>query len=346
MSSFSQRIIRWQQDHGRHHLPWQQEPNRYRVWVSEIMLQQTQVATAIPYFERFIQRFPTVADLASAPQDDVLALWAGLGYYARARNLHKAAQQVMEHHAGTMPASPEALEGLPGIGRSTAAAIVSLTDGAAWPILDGNVKRVLARHDAVAGWPGSSKTLKQLWLLAEQYMPVKDARAYNQGLMDLGSQLCTRSKPLCGDCPVASDCLALAAANVAAFPASKPAKKQPQKTAAFLWLENHEGQIWLQQRPPTGIWGGLWCLPQFESMEALQQSLLERWGIDEPLTAKVPVQHVFSHYKLRLEPYQLRLGPTQKTLTIAEENAGFVPQDRLAEYGLPAPIKKLLCHRE
>lgn len=350
MTDFAQRLITWQKAQGRHDLPWQQQRNRYRVWVSEIMLQQTQVTTVIPYFLRFMQRFPDVVSLASAPTDDVLALWAGLGYYARARNLHKAAQQVMEKFSGEMPSSAEALETLPGIGRSTAAAIVSLADDVAAPILDGNVKRVFARHAAIGGWPGNNQTLKKLWLLAEKHMPTQQAQAYNQGLMDLGSEVCRRSKPLCERCPLAEDCEARRLGRIAEFPASRPKKVQPQKSAVFLWLEDETGAIWLQQRPPSGVWGGLWCLPQFKDLAALQEALAEHWGVSSAtqvgaineLVAQAPVQHVFSHYKLRLEPYKLRLGPDQKTLTIAEEKAAFVPLKQLAEYGLPAPIEKML----
>lgn len=342
MNSFSSRIIRWQKQYGRHDLPWQQNRNRYRVWVSEIMLQQTQVATVIPYFERFMQRFPNVASLAASETDDVLAHWAGLGYYARARNLHKAAQAVMADFGGEMPASAELLESLPGIGRSTAAAVVSLTDNQPVPILDGNVKRVFARHAAITSWTGAAKTQKQLWQLAEQRMPSQDARAYNQGLMDLGSQLCRRSQPLCDECPVAEDCEALAQGLTASLPTAKPKKAIPEKTATFLLLYNHASQLLLERRPPTGIWGGLWCLPQFEDLAALQQWLSQRWQINDAPQALAPLQHVFSHYKLQLLPQQLRLGPQPKTLTIAEPNERFVAISELTDFGLPAPIEKIL----
>ncbi|MDD9892454.1 MAG: A/G-specific adenine glycosylase [Gammaproteobacteria bacterium] len=342
MDSFSSRIIAWQKHAGRHNLPWQQQVNRYRVWVSEIMLQQTQVATVIPYFERFMQRFPDVESLATAPADDVLAHWAGLGYYARARNLQKAAIKVLEDFGGKMPEEADELEGLPGIGRSTAAAIVSLSDGVALPILDGNVKRVFARHASIDSWTGATKTQKQLWALAEERMPEQSARAYNQGLMDLGSQLCTRSKPQCQLCPVAEDCLALAQGRTQELPVPKPKKSIPTKTAAFLVLLNAKGELLLQRRPPSGIWGGLWCLPQHDDLDALKASV-SVWQNDiNQIQALPTLQHVFSHYKLTLQPYQLRLGATSKTLTIAENSERFVRPEMMSEYGLPAPIEKLL----
>jgi A/G-specific adenine glycosylase len=339
---FAGRVVNWQQQHGRHDLPWQKNRDRYRVWVSEIMLQQTQVGTVIPYFERFMARFPRVADLAAASSDEVLAHWAGLGYYARARNLHKAAKQVVQEWAAEMPAEQEALLALPGIGRSTAAAILSLTDGVCLPILDGNVKRVFARHAAIAEWTGALKTQKQLWALAEARMPADDARAYNQGLMDLGSQVCRRSKPLCEQCPVAGDCKARELGLTAQLPSPKPKKVLPQKSAAFLLLLNSDQELLLQRRPSAGIWGGLWCLPQYDDKAELKNALRHQYqNLAEPQPL-APLQHVFSHYKLSLEPYQLSLGRNSKMLTIAEQNERWVPFAALADYGLPAPILKLL----
>lgn len=345
MESFSARVIAWQKQHGRHHLPWQHNRTRYRVWVSEIMLQQTQVTTAIPYFERFMERFPDVESLATAPIDEVLAHWAGLGYYARARNLHKAAKAVLSDFNGIMPDEAESLEELCGIGRSTAAAILSLTDELPLPILDGNVKRVFARHGAIGTWTGATKTQKKLWQMAEDRMPAKEARAYNQGLMDLGSQVCTRSKPACERCPVNADCLALNQGRVSELPVPKPKKLQPQKYATFLLLYNGDNELLLERRPPSGIWGGLWCLPQFENLPQLQAFVTERWELCGVETALPELQHVFSHYKLRLQPYEIRLREEVKTTTIAEPNARFVSIAELPQLGLPAPIEKLLRHQ-
>jgi A/G-specific adenine glycosylase len=340
--SFASRVVAWQRQYGRHDLPWQQQRDRYRVWVSEIMLQQTQVATVIPYFERFVTSFPDVSRLAAAASDEVLAHWAGLGYYARARNLHKAAQQVVAEFAGQMPSTAEDLIGLPGIGRSTAAAILSLTDGVALPILDGNVKRLFARHAAIAEWTGAAKTQQRLWAMAEDRMPTADAQAYNQGLMDLGSQVCKRSKPNCGACPISEDCVALAKGLADQLPLPKPKKALPQKSAAFLLLTNSEQAVLLQRRPSAGIWGGLWCLPEYEDLAALLGAFETRYQQPVKPQALAPLQHVFSHYKLQLEPYQLRLGAGTKTLTIAEQNERWVRPDELADYGLPAPVLKLL----
>lgn len=342
MTDFAARVVSWQQRYGRHHLPWQQQRSRYRVWVSEIMLQQTQVTTAIPYFEAFMHSFPSVQALAEAHSDQVLKHWAGLGYYARARNLHKAAQQIVTQYAGELPEDPALLEALPGIGRSTAAAILSLTDDRPLPILDGNVKRVFARHAGIEGWTGQAAVQKKLWALAEARMPKQHARAYNQGLMDLGSQLCRRSKPACDSCPVSSDCVALSEQRQAELPSPKPKKTIPARQAWFLWLEDSEGYLLLEQRPPSGIWGGLWCLPQYNQESDFIAALAEYGVQPKQAQALAPVEHVFSHFKLRLQPYQIRLGAAPKTLTIAENRQRFVDPSALADYGLPAPIEKIL----
>lgn len=340
---FSQRVIVWQAEHGRHQLPWQKNKTRYRVWVSEIMLQQTQVATVIPYFEKFIQRFPDLATLALAPRDDVLAHWSGLGYYARARNLQRAAQQVQAQGEPGLPATLEALVELPGIGRSTAAAILSLTDNQPLAILDGNVKRVLARHAAVDGWTGSAAVQKTLWQMAEQRMPIEGAQSYNQGLMDLGSMVCTRSKPSCGDCPVSVDCQALLLQRTAELPTPKPRKTIPRKQAVFAVMRNPAGEVLIERRPPAGIWGGLWCLPQYDDLASLQVDL-QKECVDQPaeLNPLDSFEHVFSHFKLTLEPYLIELAAADKKLAIAEENRQFVPLSQLAHLGLPAPIRQLL----
>lgn len=344
MESFSQRVIAWQAKHGRHQLPWQKNKTRYRVWVSEIMLQQTQVATVIPYFEKFMQRFPGLDALAVAPQDDVLAHWSGLGYYARARNLHRAAQAVRAAGAMDLPSTQDALIGLPGIGRSTAAAILSLSENQPLAILDGNVKRVFARHAVVEGWTGSAAVQKTLWQIAEQRMPQVNAQSYNQGLMDLGSMVCTRGKPACERCPVSSDCEALLQGRVAELPRPKPRKAIPSKQAVFAVMMNQEGEVLIERRPPAGIWGGLWCLPQYADIDALQADMQQqdfgKLATSKPLDS---FEHVFSHFKLTLNPYLIKLTAGDKKLAIAEENRQFVPLSQLANVGLPAPIRQLLA---
>src|SRR5690606_30666830 len=262
---FAQRVLVWFDQHGRKHLPWQQGITPYRVWLSEIMLQQTQVATVIPYFERFVARFPDVQSLAAAPIDDVLHLWTGLGYYARARNLHRCAQTIVRDHAGEFPQTVAALSELTGIGRSTAGAIVSIAYQKPAAILDGNVKRVLARHYVVSGWPGETQTLKQLWEHAEHHTPKKRTHHYTQAMMDLGATICTRTKPACLLCPLQGTCRAYAEQSVSAYPGKKPKEIMPVKSVQLLMLRNPGGDIYLQQRPPQGIWGGLWSFPEIAS---------------------------------------------------------------------------------
>jgi len=296
MPSFDQRVLQWFDEHGRKHLPWQQNPTGYRVWVSEIMLQQTQVATVIPYYERFMSRFPTLNALATSPIDDVLAHWSGLGYYARARNLHRCAQEVLKNHAGEMPNSLEALQALPGIGRSTAAAIVSLAHGIPEPILDGNVKRVLARHRAVKGWPGQAAVLKELWSISEAVTPRERCGPFNQAMMDLGATLCKRSKPQCPVCPVAEDCQGLATGDPTAYPGKKPKKDKPVKATVMLLIRNDADGILLEKRPPSGIWGGLWSLPEVEK---------DQWGAVEGESV-MRFRHTFSHYHLDIDVREIR----------------------------------------
>jgi A/G-specific adenine glycosylase len=261
--NFSRQIIDWQRRHGRHHLPWQASGDPYRIWVSEIMLQQTQVGTVIPYFERFMVRFPDVASLAAASEEEVLTRWAGLGYYARGRNLHRAARQIMGQHAGMFPCDFDAIVDLPGIGRSTAAAISAFAFGQRRAILDGNVKRVLTRVFAIDGWPGDKKVETRLWELSEILLPEKDIEAYTQALMDLGATVCTRSNPKCGQCPLACDCAARREGRIARFPVSRPKKPVPERAAIMLVIR-HGRDILLRKRPAAGIWGGLWSLPEAE----------------------------------------------------------------------------------
>jgi len=263
---FAKRIIDWADQHGRHDLPWQKTPDRYRVWISEIMLQQTQVKTVIPYYERFMRSFPNVLILATSPEDFVLEHWSGLGYYARARNLHKAAEIIALEHKGELPDTLDALMALPGIGRSTAGAILSLADNQPTAILDGNVKRVLARYAGIDGYPGKSAVLKELWALTESLTPVKNTARYNQAMMDMGATLCTRSRPGCGQCPLSSACVAYREGKPENYPGKKPRKVLPVKHVAMMILRNKNGQVLLEQRPPSGIWGGLWSLPEFPSV--------------------------------------------------------------------------------
>ena len=263
--SFADRVIRWQQSHGRRDLPWQGTRDAYRIWVSEIMLQQTQVAAVIPYYTRFLQRFPDVCALASSPSPDVMAAWAGLGYYSRARNLHRCAQAVVERHEGRFPATVDALSALPGIGRSTAAAIAAFAFGERAAILDGNVKRVFARHFGVEGYPGATAVERRLWSIAERELPASGIEGYTQGLMDLGATLCVRVRPRCGDCPVAVTCVAKAQGRTAELPAPRPAKARPVRHATVVIVRDDRGALLLETRPPTGIWGGLVSLPEFDA---------------------------------------------------------------------------------
>jgi A/G-specific adenine glycosylase len=335
-------VLDWFDLHGRKDLPWQQEVTPYRVWVSEIMLQQTQVATVIPYFERFMQRFPSLQALAAAPLDEVLHHWSGLGYYARARNLHKAAGQVAGEHGGRFPADLEALQALPGIGRSTAGAILSLAMGQWAPILDGNVKRVLARHHAVAGWPGQAAVLQRLWQLAEVQTPRDRVGAYNQAMMDLGATLCTRSRPRCQDCPVAGTCQARANGNWREYPGKKPKKALPQRQVQMLLLRNPAGEILLQQRPPQGIWGGLWSFPELPVEDDPLQWCGDLGLVGATLRRDLPRRrHTFSHFHLDIQPREILLQePGCRVL----EGPGWVwynarqPDER----GLAAPVARLL----
>ncbi|MCW8126260.1 A/G-specific adenine glycosylase [Microbulbifer halophilus] len=347
-SRFQQAVLTWFDRHGRKDLPWQRDITPYRVWVSEIMLQQTQVTAVIPYFERFMASFPTLADLAAAPQGEVLAHWSGLGYYARARNLHKCAQVVMEEHGGEFPRDVEALTALPGIGRSTAGAIASISMGLRAPILDGNVKRVLARLHAVDGWPGRTAVSRKLWQLAETYTPAQRCNHYTQAMMDLGATVCTRTKPDCEECPLERACAARSQGNPRDYPGKKPKKKKPVRSATLLLLER-DGEIYLEQRPPTGIWGGLWSPPQLDE-ESGGEGGARAWlaardldaGEIQPLP---PLRHTFTHFHLDISPVWVQLTDTPPQ--VAERGSGWyklrqINRPRAAqELGLPAPIVKL-----
>ncbi len=332
-------VIAWAREHGRHDLPWQHPATSYRVWVSEIMLQQTQVATVVPYFERFMQRLPDLRALADAPLDDVLALWSGLGYYARARNLHIAAHRCMEAHGGELPATLDALVALPGIGRSTAGAVLALGHGRRAPILDGNVKRVLARYHAVPGWPGKAATLSTLWELAEQETPRRNVAAYTQAIMDLGATVCTRSSPDCGRCPLASDCTANLDGTQALYPAPRPRRARPRRKAAFAWVESN-GHLLLEQRPPTGIWGGLLCLPEIPAAQTPHAWCRRMFGsMPRSVNGQPGFEHEFTHFRLSAEV--VALDTPERAITDTPMLRWLSPEAALAA-GLPAPIRRYI----
>ena len=337
---FQQRLLDWFDQHGRKDLPWQHPITPYRVWLSEVMLQQTQVATVIPYFERFVSAFPTVQHLAEAELDRVLHLWTGLGYYARARNLHRAAQRVLDEHGGELPSTHEALEALPGIGRSTAGAILSIAFETPTPILDGNVKRVLARFAAVEGWPGQGAVQKQLWALSEQYTPAERCAEYTQAIMDLGATLCRRGKPDCARCPLNQACVAFQQGEPQRYPEPRPKKVLPVKQCWMLIVQDAQGRVLLQQRPPAGLWGGLWCLPQFESRAELQRQL----GEPQSRSGKrLPAfRHTFSHFHLDIQPLKLPLEAWSVDRVCQADEVWFDPQQP-AELGLAAPVQRLLA---
>jgi A/G-specific adenine glycosylase len=347
-ASFAAQLLRWHAVHGRHDLPWQHPRTPYRVWLSEIMLQQTQVKTAAPYFERFIAALPTLPALAAAPLDRVLALWSGLGYYARARNLHAAARRCVEQHCGELPRDLDALTALPGIGRSTAAAILSQAWGDAHAILDGNVKRVLARFHGVEGWPGLPTVEKRLWALAESHVADAalhgpDMADYTQAQMDLGATVCTRANPACILCPLQDGCVARRQGRTAELPTPRPGKALPQRQAHVLWLEDADGRVLLERRPPTGVWASLWSLPQLEPDERAVHEWLATHvsGIDAPAEPLPTVAHGFSHYRLDLQPLRWRnLSPR---MHVADNDAlRWVAREGLAELGIPAPVRRLL----
>lgn len=340
---FASALLDWFDLAGRHDLPWLHPRTPYRVWLSEIMLQQTQVKTVIPYFQRFLEAFPQLQDLAAASLDDVLAQWSGLGYYARARNLHATARLCVERHGGDLPRDPDALMALPGIGRSTAGAILAQAWGDPFPILDGNVKRVLARYHGIEGWPGLPAIEKQLWALAETHVPGRRMADYTQAQMDLGATLCTRHDPACMLCPVQADCIALRTGRVDELPTSRPGKTLPERTALMLMAENEAGDVLLQRRPPTGIWASLWSLP-----EAADHARARAWfelhldGEYEHAEALPEMPHTFSHYRLRMQTLRWR-GLDTRTRLADGQDLRWVARRELLSIGLPAPIRRLLA---
>ncbi|MDB5932089.1 MAG: A/G-specific DNA-adenine glycosylase [Polaromonas sp.] len=347
-ASFANEIVRWQQVHGRHSLPWQNTRDPYRVWLSEIMLQQTQVATVLDYYDRFLARFPSVGDLAAAPQDEVLALWSGLGYYSRARNLHRCAQDVMALHGGQFPHSAEQLQTLPGIGRSTAAAIASFCFSERVAILDGNVKRVLTRVLGFSADLAQGANERALWSKATELLPHENlAQAmprYTQGLMDLGATICTGRQPKCLLCPVQNLCSALAGGNPEKYPVKTRKLKRSAQALSLLWAQKPDGSVWLEKRPDAGIWGGLYCLPVFGSDEELKSRLPP--SLDHRFEALPTFVHVLTHKDLHLSPWIAGFEADQPMpVALACENrpAGWFSPAAWPALGLPAPIRKLLA---
>ncbi len=341
MDDFAKNLFAWFDEHGRRNLPWQHPRTPYRVWLSEVMLQQTQVRTVIPYFERFVLALPTLADLAAAQQDRVLALWSGLGYYSRARNLHRCAQICVAEHAGKLPTSIDTLSALPGIGRSTAAAILAQAHGQPHAILDGNVRRVLARFHGLAGWPGASAVQKKLWNIAESHTPSERAADYTQAIMDLGAMVCTRSKPRCTECPQRADCIALRDGLTASLPQAKPTKKIPTRSTTMLIARDADGRVLLERRPPTGVWARLWSLP--EGIEADQPTNL--LALREIPASKIQVLpelvHTFSHFRLLITPILVDVDPAESRVADDPDHAWFLTSEFDA-LGMPAPVRKLL----
>jgi A/G-specific adenine glycosylase len=347
LDSFAFRLIAWQRTHGRHDLPWQ-SADAYRVWLSEIMLQQTQVATVIPYYQRFIASFPDIAVLAAATEDQVLAHWSGLGYYARGRNLHRAARIIVERYGGEFPRNFEDILALPGIGRSTAAAVCALAFHEHRAILDGNVKRVLARYCGIEGWAGEKRVEEQLWEQAETLLPLPqrergescgDIAIYTQALMDMGATVCTRSKPKCVLCPVQSDCIALQSERVGELPTPRPRKAVPEKHATFLLLM-HGNDILLEKRPVSGIWGGLWCPPQFDDEIAARDWFLRNGMSASEGERLEPFTHTFTHFKLHIAPLRIQLA--RKPLQVEQPGSVWLDVEEALGAAIPTPVRMML----
>ena len=339
-NSFAQRVLAWFDEHGRKHLPWQQDVTPYKVWISEIMLQQTQVTTVIPYFNRFMASYPSVFELANASQDEVLHHWTGLGYYARARNLHKAAKTLVEDYEGIFPRTLDEVVSLPGIGRSTAGAILSLSRDERYPILDGNVKRVLARYYAIEGWPGQKAVENALWDVAEKNTPNSRCANYTQVMMDLGAMVCTRSKPKCDECPLQRDCVAFAQGKQTDYPGKKPKKVTPVKRTCML-IPMFGQQVFLEQRPQSGIWGGLYGFLEAQSAEE-GISLLAHRGIEvEEIQQLDEFRHTFSHFHLDITPLIAVVNSTPQK-RVAENESRWFLLDEPIEVGLAAPTTKII----
>jgi len=339
VSNFSDRVLAWYEQHGRKDLPWQ-HTDAYGIWVSEVMLQQTQVQAVIPYFERFTRSFPDVVTLADAPLDEVLAHWSGLGYYARARNLHKAAQIIRDEHDGEFPDDVELVEALPGIGRSTAGAILSLAFGQRQPILDGNVKRVLARHGAIAGWPGKTAVLNELWEAAERRTPQRRVGAYTQAMMDLGATICSRSKPQCDTCPIAVGCVARMNAAIDAYPGRKPGKVKPIRQTTMVMAVSGRA-VFMERRPPVGIWGGLWSLPEMngDAVDGWCERVINGSQVD--IESWATLRHSFSHYDLDIHPVMVRVAGVSRKVADGDDSTWY-ELDESPPGGIAAPVQKLI----
>ena len=342
-AEFARRVLDWFDRHGRKQLPWQENPTPYRVWVSEIMLQQTQAATVIPYYQRFMARFPDLRTLADAELDEVLRLWAGLGYYARARHLHQTAQQLRDRQGGAMPLDSALLQALPGIGRSTAGAILALSGGQRQPILDGNVKRLLARVAAIEGWPGQARVAATLWALAERYTPTERVADYTQAIMDLGAMICTPRRPQCVVCPLVEQCAAHAQGRELDLPTPKPRREWPVRAVRMLLLCGASGEVLLERRPPVGIWGGLWSFPECPLELDVADWCRERLGLTVSVEPAWRIfRHTFSHFHLDITPTPAR---------VMEQGRGVMEEDRFVWYngrrlddrGMAAPVRRLLA---
>lgn len=345
MAVFASAVIAWQKQHGRHDLPWQNTTNPYAIWVSEIMLQQTQVAAVIGYYAKFMHRFPSIESLAIASQEEVLQHWSGLGYYSRARNLHAAAQKIVDDFGGVFPTQFDDILNLPGIGRSTAAAISTFALNTPQPILDGNVKRVFARHFNIAGWPSAAIVMQQLWIIAERENPqginqTVSAIAYTQGLMDLGATLCTRTKPKCSACPINTSCVALKLDLVKTLPTPKPPKALPERRTTMLVIIN-QNKVLLEKRPQTGVWGGLWSLPEIEMHEIASEVAQSRLGLEVEATKPLAIlNHAFTHFKLAITPQPLML--VKQTLQARPTNMIWLPINDAIRAAIPTPVRKIL----
>ena len=341
-ASFAGQVLAWFDQHGRHDLPWQESRSLYRVWLAEVMLQQTQVATVIPYYQNFLAKFPDHTALASASLDEVLTLWAGLGYYTRARNLHKAAVAIQEQHQGQFPQSFEKVLALPGIGRSTAAAILAQALGQRHAILDGNVKRVLSRYFAIEGWSGKKEVENSLWQKAEICTPDERLADYTQAMMDLGATVCTRSSPDCQHCPLMDGCLALKNNRVNELPTPRPKKQVPVKTVRMLLLINSKGELLIEKRPPTGIWGGLWSLPELALEDDVAQACEQRWGYQlAHFEDQTGLRHTFSHYHLDITPCRAQVA---NALTEVREPGQqyWCNADNYKQHALATPVAGIL----
>ncbi|MCP5278101.1 MAG: A/G-specific adenine glycosylase [Thiobacillus sp.] len=342
LHDFATRLIHWQRRCGRHDLPWQIDaatPDPYPIWISEIMLQQTRVETVIPYYTRFLARFPDIASLAAADEEEVLACWSGLGYYSRARNLHAAARRVMASHGGKFPSGPEEILALPGVGRSTAAAIAAFAFNQRQAILDGNVKRVLARIFGVDGWTGLRHVEERLWRLAEALLPSQDIRLYTQGLMDLGATLCTRGRPRCEACPFADDCVAHREGRQGELPGPRPKKALPERETAMLVLI-HAGEILLEKRPATGIWGGLWSLPECARDDDVGRVARRQGYLVETVEALPGLVHSFTHFRLTISPWLLHV---RKGMRAEEPGRIWLPRADVGGAALPTPVRRILA---